>query len=792
MNRLLNKGTFVLAALVTALVAVGVQAAPSAPAAPPRNDDWIVIGPGGGGTMYIPTVSPHDPNRVVVRCDMTGGYITNDMGESWRMSNIHGTIRFFVFDPVEKDTLYAWSNGLFRTKDGAETWELVFPDPGDITGLIMPDDHAGVIFRTKSRKITQMTALAVDPADSKVLYASMLEPWGKETRSRLMISKDAGKTWAEAAALPAAAALILADPKSPKDNCTLYVICGAQVGVFEGGKLSLRDGPEGVEEFSFVSGGFDSKTGKPVIYGTRFSWRASQGPSGIFVTRDAGENWENVTGGVKTEWEGAATGAGAVACALNHGEAAYMSCYVFRERERLFRGVAKTADAGKTWELVEEESYKSNPKDELAWYYPLYSYGWRVAPRELGVDPNNPDTVYGTDTGRTIRSTDGGKNWFPCFSKILDDGSVTTRGLDVTTCYGYHFDPFDPKRHFISYTDIGLFRSEDGGTTWIISTENIPRPWRNTTYWVEFDPEVEGLMWGAFGRNHDLPRPKMWRRRDPGDYQGGVAVSTDGGRSWELSNEGMPETATTHVLIDPASPVGNRTLYACGYGTGVWKSVDNGKTWALKNKGVVGEQPFAWRITRDKDGALYLVVARKYDDNISEYGTDLDGALYRSTDGAETWERITLPEGVNGPNGLTVDPEDPKRLYLSCWGRWTKNGAVNGGILLSEDAGRTWREALTRDQHIYDVTVDPNDTRVLYTCGFEHNAWRSEDRGKTWKRIKGYNFKWGHRVVPDPEDPEMIYITTFGGSVWYGPAKGDPDAVEDIVTPVVSYDASTD
>jgi hypothetical protein len=33
----------------------------------------------------------------------------------------------------------------------------------------------------------------------------------------------------------------------------------------------------------------------------------------------------------------------------------------------------------------------------------------------------------------------------------------------------------------------------------------------------------------------------------------------------------------------------------------------------------------------------------------------------------------------------------------------------------------------------------------------------------------------------------MIYVTTFGGSLWHGPAKGDPSAPEDIVTPAVAY-----
>jgi hypothetical protein len=44
--------------------------------------------------------------------------------------------------------------------------------------------------------------------------------------------------------------------------------------------------------------------------------------------------------------------------------------------------------------------------------------------------------------------------------------------------------------------------------------------------------------------------------------------------------------------------------------------------------------------------------------------------------------------------------------------------------------------------------------------------------------------------VPDPTHPEKTYVTTFGGSVWYGPANGDPKAVEDIVTPEVVYGRS--
>jgi photosystem II stability/assembly factor-like uncharacterized protein len=247
----------------------------------------------------------------------------------------------------------------------------------------------------------------------------------------------------------------------------------------------------------------------------------------------------------------------------------------------------------------------------------------------------------------------------------------------------------------------------------------------------------------------------------------------------------MSPTAVTHILLDPTSPVDARILYATGLGRGVFKSADGGKTWTLKNDGLPGPEPFAWRLTRDKNGVLYLVVARRSENG--SFGNAEDGALYRSIDGAEHWERIPLPEGVNGPNGLAIDPVDQRRLYLAAWGRTTPDGAVNGGVFLSNDSGRSWHNVLAKDQHVYDVTIDPRDPRILYACGFESSAWRSTDRGETWQRIRGFNFKWGHRIIPDPLNPDMIYVTTFGGSVWHGPAAGDAHAVEDIVTPVLAY-----
>jgi photosystem II stability/assembly factor-like uncharacterized protein len=179
-----------------------------------------------------------------------------------------------------------------------------------------------------------------------------------------------------------------------------------------------------------------------------------------------------------------------------------------------------------------------------------------------------------------------------------------------------------------------------------------------------------------------------------------------------------------------------------------------------------------------------LVARRSTDGSV---GTPLDGAIYRSSDGAEHWEKLAMPAGSNAPNGLAIDPSDAGRLYLAAWGRRGAAGDTGGGIFLSTDAGKTWKSVLDKDQHVFDVTLDARTPGVLYATGFESSVWKSVNRGEGWIRLKGYNFKWGQRVFPDPVDAKMIYVCTFAGCIWHGPADGDPEAVEDIVTPIMKH-----
>ena len=211
----------------------------------------------------------------------------------------------------------------------------------------------------------------------------------------------------------------------------------------------------------------------------------------------------------------------------------------------------------------------------------------------------------------------------------------------------------------------------------------------------------------------------------------GLFQSYDAGVSWTGAPLGIPSTWRTRLT----SPVGKLTLYACGFGRGVYKSIDNGKTWTLKNNGIEKKQPFAWRLTRAEDGTLYLVVARRSERGRS--GDDDDGALYKSSDGGEHWLKMNLPAGTNGPMSLVLDPSTKGRMYLSAWGVARLTGDTGGGVFLSTEAGRPGRVFLV-----------------------------------------------SHNVVLDPVDQKSIYITTFGGSVWHGPATGDATSKEDILTPL--------
>jgi photosystem II stability/assembly factor-like uncharacterized protein len=263
--------------------------------------------------------------------------------------------------------------------------------------------------------------------------------------------------------------------------------------------------------------------------------------------------------------------------------------------------------------------------------------------------------------------------------------------------------------------------------------------------------------------------------------QGGVAKSEDGCDTWRLTNKGLPVNAvTTHIVMDPSSPAGKRTLYATVYEKGVYKSTDDGENWFMASEGItenmnVWQMVFCPKNDKNPSDILYMITARG-----QQRRAFVPGALYVSTNGAENWKRLNLPEGVNAPNALAADPRDPKRLYLACWPYMAEGREVCGGVYRSDDGGQSWRCIFNPEAHVFGIEIDHFDADTIYINTFDHAAYFSKDAGASFKRMKGYNFHWGHRVHADPRNEGYVFLTTFGSSVWHGKVQDAGDSWEDV------------
>jgi photosystem II stability/assembly factor-like uncharacterized protein len=398
--------------------------------------------------------------------------------------------------------------------------------------------------------------------------------------------------------------------------------------------------------------------------------------------------------------------------------------------------------------------------------------GWGGDAIGFGVNPAYPDIAMYTNSGELFITTDGGKSWSQAMSTQITPGQPKkgdlwqSNGLEVTTTWQYYFDPFDKDRTYICYTDIGFARSSDRGTQWQSATKGSP--WQNTFYELAFDPAQKGVLYAAAASQHDIP---SWTNVDRAKAGGGVVKSTDSGATWQVVSSGLPKNnPCTSVTLDPKSDPNARTLYAAMFGDGVYKSTDGGKSWQ-KKPGVGREGNFhVYAVRFGPDGALYALVTGKR--NGSSF--DVAGGLWRSADGGDTWTELTAGQNFWWPTEFAVHPRDPKKIFLSNSDVPQKSG---GGLYATEDGGKSWKPVLLSkdlDQkilnysHPFAVTFAPTNPDVMYLSTWTHGLQRSTDGGKTWKMMKGIPFITINRVSFDPADPNMIYVTTFGGGVWKG------------------------
>lgn len=796
-----KKELFILSLCSMLLILAGCQSGSKTLKEPTPVVHWEKIGPGGGGAIFIPTFSYKSPDNFLLRCDMTGSYLTRDGGVSYRQIDLAGGASSYAWDPIDSNIVYIGSASLNRSKDGGKTWTRIFPAKEEITHEIFRGDHADYSIETSENSLYSKTsgrigAIRVDPLKPGSVYFSM--------GSYFYYTTDSGKNF-KRESLQQGIDFIYTNKEALKDE--VYIFSASALYVFNKSshKISLKNFPASMSPAFSFTGGTEAKSDKVIYYALHHDQskeiQEEFGHSEVWYSEDLGNTWKqilhpfvtNKIAGIKPSYS-------MISCAEFDARQVYLICNRYEEKKNdkgyiYWYGALKTGDAGNTWDwvwkggggsgkyAVKDGIGVSNLKD--AWAEKAFG-GEYIRLMDVGVAPADGNIAIVTDWYRTMKTIDGGKTWKEIYSAEQPDGAFISRGLDVTTAYGVHFDPFDSNHIAISYTDIGYHHSFNRGKSWVRSAEGVPPEWINTCYWMVFDPDVKDKIWSVWSILHDFPRGKMTRNPKWKEIgKGGVCVSVDGGKTWKPEYEGMGfDSPATSIVLDPKSAPGNRTLYVSVYSKGVFKSTDDGKTWQLKNNGIE-ENTCAFELTLTNKGILFLTVSATPAHKDGKKGASFySGAVYRSKDGAESWTKLNVTDGELFPNGIDYDRKNPDRLYLGCWADIDLSDLVGGdvvrvnggnkriklpgGIFLSEDGGNTWKSVFDEKQYVYDVTVDPYHPGRVYCCTFNQAAYRSDDYGKTWKRIKGYDFHWGQRIVVDHNDPDQIYITTFGSSVWHG------------------------
>jgi photosystem II stability/assembly factor-like uncharacterized protein len=261
-----------------------------------------------------------------------------------------------------------------------------------------------------------------------------------------------------------------------------------------------------------------------------------------------------------------------------------------------------------------------------------------------------------------------------------------------------------------------------------------------------------------------------------GSTGGGVWRTQDGGQTWENISDGYFGGSIGAVTV---SEWDNNVIYVGGgektvrgnvsYGYGVWKSVDAGKTWeqmGLENSRHISRI----RIHPKNPDIVYAAVMGDLYKSTQERG------VYRSTDAGKNWERILFANADAGAVDLTFDPTNPRILYASTWRiRRTPYSLESGGegsdLWKSTDGGDTWEKLSDNEGMakgtlgIIGVTVSPaNPERVWAIVEAEEGGvYRSDDAGNTWKRINQSRAlrqrAWYYsRIYADTQDENVVYV----------------------------------
>jgi photosystem II stability/assembly factor-like uncharacterized protein len=324
----------------------------------------------------------------------------------------------------------------------------------------------------------------------------------------------------------------------------------------------------------------------------------------------------------------------------------------------------------------------------------------------IEVDPSHPNVVYaGTHGAGVFRSADGGRTWVRSSDGLPPDTLVLQLALAASRPATVYLEAYAGQR---------LYRSTDGAHSW---------------------HELPAIDAGITDLDVDPSRPDTLYVTTPQ----GLLRSADGGATWSRLG---PLQSPSRLAIAPSAP---QVLYAEDGGR-ILRSPDGGSTWSAQS---------TWTETFD-------VFAVDPNDPSTVYVSTSD-SLQRSTDGAAHWSQIRSGDFGLHVYVLAIDRHDPRRLFAGTG--WT-------GVYRSTDAGARWTHlaGLPRER-VRDLELADG----VALAGLDHRGlFRNTGRGWQWSSagLTGSNVR---ALAVDPRSPSTVYAgqmnagvarSTNGGASW--------------------------
>lgn len=302
----------------------------------------------------------------------------------------------------------------------------------------------------------------------------------------------------------------------------------------------------------------------------------------------------------------------------------------------------------------------------------------------------------------------------------------------------------------------GIYRSMDGGSTW----ENMGLPNSNHISKIDVHPDNADVIRVA------AQGPLWYPGGDRGFY-----LSEDGGKTWKKTLGDEQYTGVTDFAVDPRDPnriyaatwQHHRTVAAWmggGPKSRIHLSTDGGRSWQLLRNG----------LPEGNMGKIGLAIS-PIDPDVVYAAIELDritGGVFRSSDRGGSWKKMSdAVAGATGPHyyqELYASPHKFDRLYL-----------VDNWMQISEDGGKTFTRLNRSDKHgdNHAIAFKKSDPDYLLV-GTDGGVYESFDLGQNWRFMENLPITQFYKVAVDDSEPFYnIYGGTQDNSTQGGPSRTD-------------------